>query len=404
MITPLPRARSTLVVGLAAAAMVGTLPGRTQGLGLITEPLIADLGIGRVSYAALNFWATTFGALGAIGVGRLIDRYGTRPVLAFVAAILGIIVLAMSQVTTFLALAACVTLSRGVGQSALSVVSIAMVGRRFVSRVDAAMAVYSVLLSVGFMIAFPLVGAVVQRSGWRIAWLSIGIALVAALAPSAVLLPPKTAEIPVPPDDPAAGGYTWTSAIRTGAFWVFAAGAALYGLIASGIGLFNEAILAERGFPATVYHQALAVTAITALGGNLLGGWLGTRAPLTRVMAISLLFLAAGVFALPLLGSVTQVMIWAAAMGIGGGMVTVLFFSVWPRVFGRRQLGRIQGIAQALTVLASAVGPLLLARSVAATGSYAGAFYLLGTAVAAAALAAALTRAPGEESAGEKSA
>ncbi len=39
----------------------------------------------------------------------------------------------------------------------------------------------------------------------------------------------------------------------------------------------------------------------------------------------------------------------------------VLFFSVWPRAFGRRDLGRIQGAAQALTVLASAVGPLLLA-------------------------------------------
>ena len=28
---------------VAAAAMVGTLPGRTQGLGLVTEPLLADL-------------------------------------------------------------------------------------------------------------------------------------------------------------------------------------------------------------------------------------------------------------------------------------------------------------------------------------------------------------------------
>ena len=32
------------VLIVAAAAMVGTLPGRTQGLGLITEPLLADLG------------------------------------------------------------------------------------------------------------------------------------------------------------------------------------------------------------------------------------------------------------------------------------------------------------------------------------------------------------------------
>jgi hypothetical protein len=32
----------TRVLLVAAAAMVGTLPGRTQGLGLITEPLLAD--------------------------------------------------------------------------------------------------------------------------------------------------------------------------------------------------------------------------------------------------------------------------------------------------------------------------------------------------------------------------
>ena len=47
------------VVLVAAAAMVGTLPGRTQGLGLVTEQLLADLGLSRVSYAAVNFWATT---------------------------------------------------------------------------------------------------------------------------------------------------------------------------------------------------------------------------------------------------------------------------------------------------------------------------------------------------------
>jgi len=34
-----------VVLGLAALAMLGTLPGRTQGLGLITEPLIRDLGV-----------------------------------------------------------------------------------------------------------------------------------------------------------------------------------------------------------------------------------------------------------------------------------------------------------------------------------------------------------------------
>jgi hypothetical protein len=47
------------VLFIAAAAMVGTLPGRTQGLGLVTEPLLADRHIGRVDYAQLNLWATS---------------------------------------------------------------------------------------------------------------------------------------------------------------------------------------------------------------------------------------------------------------------------------------------------------------------------------------------------------
>ena len=74
-----------VVLIIAAAAMVGTLPGRTQGLGLITEPLPADLNISRVAYAQLTLWATLIGAAGAIGNGRFVDRFGSRMVLSAVA-------------------------------------------------------------------------------------------------------------------------------------------------------------------------------------------------------------------------------------------------------------------------------------------------------------------------------
>jgi hypothetical protein len=71
-------------------------------------------------------------------------------------------------------------------------------------------------------------------------------------------------------------------ALSTPAFWIFSIGAALYGLVASGIGSFNESILAERGFGADVYYQTLIVTAMTALVGNFGGGWLATRMSLTN--------------------------------------------------------------------------------------------------------------------------
>lgn len=377
----------------AAAAMVGTLPGRTQGLGLITEPLLADLKIGRVEYAHLNLWATLIGATGAIGVGRLIDRFGSRAVLTAVALLLGTVVCWMSRVATFTELAIAVTLTRALGQSALSVVSLAMVGQWFVRRIDTAMAIYSVVLSVGFMIAFPIVGSLVQQRGWRRAWLSVGVAILAGLVPLGWLIVRRNPEsIGLVPDGcPTVDdrrstiddlpGYDLRAALLTPAFWVFAIGAALYGLVASGIGLFNESILVERGFGPNIYYQTLVVTAITGLTGNFLGGWLAAYVPLNRLLAISLFVLTGGLVALPHVSTHAMVMAWAACMGLGGGLVMVLFFSVWPRVYGRRQLGRIQGAAQALTVLASAVGPLLLATCVEWTGSYRAVFYILAAAI-----------------------
>ena len=82
------------------------------------------------------------------------------------------------------------------------------------------------------------------------------------------------------------------------------------------------------------------------------------------------------------------------AMGISGGFVMVVFFSFWGRAYGRSHLGRIQGAAQILTVLASAVGPLLLATCVAQTRSYASVFYALAVVVGVLGVAAATVPMP----------
>src|ERR687892_1535357 len=373
-------------VFIAALAMVGTLPGRTQGLGLITEPLLRDLQIDRIHFARINLWATLIGALFSVGVGRLIDRFGSRIVLTVVAVLLAFVVLGMSAASNVAAIAILITLTRGLGQSALSVLSITMVGQWFVRRLNLAMAVYTIALSIGFMLAFPLIGAIVLANGWRTAWWIIGIVLLIGLAPLALLLvrrSPESCSIDVDGEvvadvsHEAPTDYTLREALSTPSFWVFGVASAVYGLIASGIALFNESILAERRFDASTYHRSLIIVALTSLVGNFLGGWIASKWKMKRLLSLAMVLLAASLFALPHVATQLHVAIYAAVMGLAGGFVIVIFFSFWSAAYGRKHLGKIQGAAQALTVIASALGPLALAETVSRTGSYASIFYLL---------------------------
>ena len=393
-----------VVLGVATLAMIGTLPGRTQGLGLITEPLLRDLNISRVTFAQINLVATLVGSLFCIGIGKLIDRTGSRLVLTITALALGLTVLGMSQVSGAVAMLVAVTLTRGFGQSALSVVSLAMIGKWFRRLLTRAMAIYALIMSIGFMVAFPLVGAIVQSSGWRPAWAAIGACLVFGLAPIAWLFDRSTPEsIGVEVDGggtqedatlASATQTTLSGALRSPAFWVFALASSVYGLVASGIGLLNESILVERGFTPDIYYQALAVTAITGLLGNFAAGALAGRTSLRSILVTALLVLAAGLAALAHVSTAAHVMAQAVAMGVAGGFIMVVFFSFWGRAYGRAHLGRIQGAAQIMTVLASAVGPLFLAMWSQATGSYAVAFYVLAVVVLILALSAAVVSVP----------
>jgi MFS family permease len=394
-------------LAMAALAMVATLPGRTQGLGLITEPLLADLHVDRVTYATINLWATLIGAAFCLPCGRLLDRYGSRIVLTLTVLFLGATVVGMRWMQGMMALSIAITLTRGFGQSALSVVSLALVGKWFARRLNLAMGVYALLVGIGFIAAFPSVGAAVLKYGWRPTWGSVGWVLLLVVAPLSWLI------IRNQPEDrgleldgvsepaPKLSDLTTGEALRTPAFWIFALSSSLFGLVYSGISLFNESILVQRGFDASVYHQVLVISTMLGLLANFGGGWLATKWPIQRLTGLGMAALAMALVLLPLVRTFTHVLMYGAIMGIAGGVVTVVFFSVWGQVFGRAHLGRIQGCAQMMTVFASAVGPLLLAETLRSTGSYDTIFNLLAAFTVALGVAAWFVVLPSRRSADE---
>ena len=371
---------------IAALLMVATLPGRTHGLGLITEPMLRDLRLDRVSYASLNLWATLMGAVFCLPAGWVFDRFGLRLSTTVIVVLLGAVVSIMSVYGGDIGfLFGLVMLTRALGQSALSVASITIVGKGASRRVGFTMGFYSVLMTIFFSLAFKIIGDQVREQGWRIAWGNIGLVLLAGVAPVVLFLLPEAkgdsarGEAAAREDTPA--GLPLGKALGQPAFWVFAGATSLYGLVSSGLGLFNQSVFAERGFGQKTYVTFLSVTTLIALVGQMACGGLTLRWSMQRLLALAMLLYAAGLAFLPRVTTLPQLWLVGTLLGLAGGMVTVIFFAIWSHAFGRAHLGRIQGAAQMVTVLASAVGPLIFAQCHAHFRSDTPALWILAPAV-----------------------
>lgn len=370
-----------IYVPIAALMMAATFPGRTQGLGMVTESLLRDMQMDRTLYASYNLWATLLGSLFCFPAGYWLDRLGCRKVLTVILILLGTTVFAMSMVReNHFAFFLVLLLSRGLGQSALSVVSIALISKYFSKRqLSWSMGVYSLLVTIFFMLCFAVMGGVLRSSvSWREAWFGIGLVLIFFCVPITLLFvrsPTVQNEDGLETEN---HGIPFRKALRSAAFWVFALSASFYGLVVSGIGLFNESILAERGFDTAMYHRLLVLPIPFGLLCNLLAGWICRYFRIHYVLAGALLPMSAALFLFPFISTVPQVYAYAILMGGTGGAVTVLFFSAWGQLFGPFEVGRIQGAAQMSTVFASALGPLLFALSYRWTATYTPVFMLSG--------------------------
>ena len=317
----------------------------------------------------------------------------------------------MSRATTPNELLLTLTLTRGFGQSALSVISLTIVGKWFVRKLPLAMAVYSIIIGLGFVAAFPGVGYAVMHTSWRITWFHMAWILAATLLPLALLLVRRTPEsiglqvdgggADLAADEPAEPhSLTLRQALATPAFWAFALAGAAFGLVSSGLMLFNQAVLTEHGMDDQTVLVVLGIITLAGLLFNFLGGFLAGHWPIGRLMGSAMFLLAAALFALPAANGKALVYAYALAMGAAAGIVTVVFFVCWGKLFGRKRLGAIQGAAQLLTVLSSAAGPLLLAESKRLTGSSTPMLFLLGPIVALLGLACVLVPLPSLEHSG----
>lgn len=99
----------------------------------------------------------------------------------------------------------------------------------------------------------------------------------------------------------------------------------------------------------------LITTTITVPIAGKLSDLFGRR----RVLLIGVAVFAIGSLLSGLSGNVTELIMWRALQGIGGGIITANAFTIVGDLFAARERGRWQGLIGAVFGLSSVVGPLL---------------------------------------------
>jgi nitrate/nitrite transporter NarK len=83
-----------------------------------------------------------------------------------------------------------------------------------------------------------------------------------------------------------------------------------------------------------------------------------------------MLLMSGAMIALVFAHSLAGAVVYAVIFGLNNAATHGLIGYVWPRFFGRKHLGSIQGTATTILVIGASIGPLPFGATYDATGSY----------------------------------
>lgn len=382
-----------VMLGVGALGLFASGPGQSHLFGVFITPIAADLGISRTAVSSAYAIATLVAAFGLPYVGRLVDRYGVRRVLLVVAVLFGLAAMAFGTVTNLVMLALGFAALRFLGQGSLMLSSANLVAQWFSRKRGFALSLMALGFSASIAVHPPLAQWLIDQVGWREAWLWLGVMTWALLIPAIVLLiENKPEDLGLAPDGeraaqaPTGGaatgvaadlGLTVKQAVRTPAFWIIAASLATFSMLVTGLFFHQVSIFQSFGLTPQVAAQLFPILAVVMVLTMPVSGRLLDRLPTKPMFAGAMLTMTAAMLCLASVHDVPTALIYVVVFGVSNAAMFVHMSYLWPRFFGRKHLGSIQGTAQTIGVIGASVGPLPLGAAYDLFGSYTGALLIL---------------------------
>lgn len=358
-----------VVAACSVAAFFATVPLNTFAVFL--GPVSDEFGWSREAASSAFGMLTLVAAVSAPWLGRLLDRLGARRVMLPSLALSGCAVASLSAMTSAVWHLRLVFAVLGVATMGAShIASSRAIFGWFDAHRGRALGLMLTGAAISGVVTPPLAQALIDLTGWRLAWLVFGLSTLAFALPPAFLFIRDRAS--PSPDSTAAPviAVPIGTAMRSRVFWTLVAVVFAGTIATSGAFVHMVALLADRGVPASA--GALAVSALggASMVGRLITGWLLDRFDARRVSMALLVIAAAGVLLLAGAHSVAMGVLAAVCIGFGaGGEVDVTPYLL-SRHFGLRSLATLYGFNWTAWGIAGAAGAIALGREFDATGSY----------------------------------
>ena len=353
----------------------------TLNFGLFIQPMESELGISRAEFGAAGSIRHIAGAITSPWIGRLIDRYGVRWLLA---------------ITTFIA---CVCLA-GVGfiesgwQLLLLFAVIGFVGvlgpgqlmttvpvtKWFVADRSKAIAYMSLGVPLGALIFMPLTQVMIDTFDWRTTWVLLGVIGIVVICPLSILWMRRVPEdhglhpdgAPEPFADAQGEEPTWSlrDARRLRVFWQLAFAMGMVAFAISTVALHRLPEFVDKGIDPLHVGLAIAWDAVLAGIGTYLFGMVGSRVSVRIVGFVGFCLLSVGIVGHIYVDGLVTLLLAMSIWGGGIGGMMYVANMVWAEYFGRENVGVIRGFVTPITMLLGATGAPIAGLIYDQIGSY----------------------------------
>jgi MFS family permease len=377
------------MLGVAATTQYLSAPGQSYSVAAFKNPMRETLSLSETDFSLAYCVATVLSACLLPFVGRLVDRFGARIMLPIIASGLGAGCYFMSTIDSLSDLYIGFGLVRSLGQGALSLVSVWLVGEWFERRRGIATAIAGLGGSLSVMTIPLLNNWLIETYGWQTAWITLALAVWGILIiPGIALVVDRPEDIGLRPDGisdneqanedtsaddlsdeselekgplPTSESWSVKEVLRDKTFWKLLTVPSTAGLVGTGLIFHQVKLLGQHGFEPGYALGLMAIQAGFATCLAFPAGWATDRFPNQYILAGAMLSLASATVLVMFMPFQWLAIVYALLLGLHGSIMRSTANVIWINYYGRAHQGAVRGVAWSAMILASSLGPLPLA-------------------------------------------